>query len=81
MSGFDHCPNCGGRHLSEKTVEKILRGGNDTATVTVPATVCLDCGERLYSLEIVEKLDEIRARLEHGDLAGFQPIGQLFRVA
>ena len=36
-----------------KEVEKILRGGNHTAIIRVPAEVCLKCGDRLYSRETV----------------------------
>ncbi len=47
----------------EKEVEKILRGGVDTAVIKVQAEVCLHCGERLYSEETVSRFEEIRANL------------------
>jgi YgiT-type zinc finger domain-containing protein len=77
---FEKCPICGG-DLAEKSVEKLLRGGNHTAVVTVEAEVCLHCGERLYSRETVKRFEEIRTKLERQDTAGFQPIGQTFHVA
>ncbi len=42
---FEKCPVCGGEMVAKK-VEKLLRGGLNTATVTVSAEVCLRCGER-----------------------------------
>ena len=48
MLPFSKCPVCGGEVVA-KEVEKLLRGGNHTAVVTVQAEVCLHCGERLYS--------------------------------
>ena len=51
MMPFQQCPVCGGE-MVEKQVEKLLRGGVHTATVTVRAEVCLRCGERLYPAEI-----------------------------
>ena len=45
MKLFEKCPICGGE-LVEKDVEKILKGGSNTAILTVKAEVCLHCGER-----------------------------------
>ncbi len=77
---FDRCPVCGGE-LVEKKVEKLLRGGVDTAVVKVHAEVCLHCGERLYSQETVRRFEEIRGKLERKDVANFQLMGQSFQVA
>jgi YgiT-type zinc finger domain-containing protein len=79
MMPFSKCPVCGG-DLVEKEVEKLLRGGVHTATLTVRAEVCLHCGERLYSQETVELFEKIRAKLEHQDVADFVPVGQSFQV-
>ena len=79
MRPFEKCPICGGE-LVEKDVEKLLRGGNDTAAVTVSAEVCLHCGERLYSPSTIERFEQIRSKLEHGQTEGFQAVGQTFQV-
>ncbi len=76
---FDKCPVCGGE-LQEKEVEKLLRGGVNTAIIKVKAEVCLRCGERLYSQETVKLFEEIRRKLERKEIANFQPIGQSFQV-
>ncbi len=76
---FDKCPVCGGE-LVEKEVEKLLRGGVNTAIIKVKAEVCLHCGERLYSQETVKLFEEIRRKLERKEVANFQPIGQSFQV-
>ncbi len=76
---FDKCPVCGGE-LVEKEVEKLLRGGVNTAIINVKAEVCLHCGERLYSQETVKLFEEIRRKLERKEVANFQPIGQSFQV-
>lgn len=80
MIPFERCPVCGGE-LVEKTVEKLLRGGNHTAVLHVQAEVCLHCGERLYSAETVRRFEEIRAKLERQELGDFQPLGRSFKVA
>ncbi len=76
---FDKCPICGGE-LEEKVVEKLLKGGVNTAIIKVKAEVCLHCGERLYSQETVKRFEEIRRKLERKEVASFQPVGQSFEV-
>ncbi len=77
---FERCPVCGGE-LVQKTVEKLLRGGNHTAVLELEAEVCLRCGERLYSSAAVRHFEEVRAKLERQELDEFQPLGRSFKVA
>ncbi|MBW8874913.1 MAG: YgiT-type zinc finger protein [Acidobacteria bacterium] len=65
MIPFEKCPVCGGE-IVEKDVEKVLYGAVCTMTVEVQAEVCLDCGERLYSSDVVRRFEQIRANLEQG---------------
>jgi len=66
--------------MREKEVEKLLRGGNNTAVLRVKADVCLHCGERLYSKESISLFEEIRLKLERQEVSGFQPLGQTYEV-
>jgi YgiT-type zinc finger domain-containing protein len=77
---FEQCPICGGE-LADRIVEKLLRGGADTALMKVNAQVCLRCGERLYPVETVKRFEAIRSQLERNETAGLYPIGTSFRVA
>ena len=79
MKPFEKCPVCGGE-LEEKEVEKLLRGGVHTAIIKVLAEVCLRCGERLYSQETVKRFEEIRRKLERGEVSAFKPMGKSFQV-
>jgi YgiT-type zinc finger domain-containing protein len=79
MLPFKQCPVCGGEVVS-KEVEKLLRGGVNTAIVTVQAEVCLHCGERLYSKEVINFFEQIRAKLARQDVSEFQRLGQSFQV-
>jgi YgiT-type zinc finger domain-containing protein len=76
---FEECPVCGGE-MVVKQVEKLLRGGLNTATVEVSAEVCLHCGERLYSEDTVRCFERIREKLKRDEVAGFQHMGRSFRV-
>lgn len=80
MRPFEKCPVCGG-DLVSKEVEKLLRGGKHTAVLRVPADVCLRCGERLYSVDAVERFEQIRSKLERQETAEFQLVGQSFQVS
>jgi YgiT-type zinc finger domain-containing protein len=79
MRLFEKCPNCGGE-LEEKEVEKVLRGGANTAILKVKAEVCLHCGERLYRPETVAHFEEIREKLSNEDVAEFEPVGKTYQV-
>lgn len=79
MEQLEKCPICGGE-LVHKLVTKVLRGGGHTATIRVEADICTYCGERLYSMETVEKFDEIRSQLRTGQTGELEPIGQSFLV-
>ena len=80
MKPFEKCPVCGGG-LVTKDVEKILRGGTDTAVIRVQADVCLRCGERLYSEETIRRFEEIRRKLETRDTTGLKRLGRSFQAS
>ena len=80
MKPFEKCPVCGGE-LTEKEVEKLLRGGIHTAVLQVKALVCLRCGERLYSPDLVKRFEDVRCRLEENRFEGFERLGATFKVA
>ena len=77
---LDKCPRCGGEVVKGST-EKLLRGGVNTALVTVVAEICLRCGEQMYPLGTALRFDYIREKLARQDVDDFQPIGRFFRVA
>lgn len=77
---FDSCPVCGGE-LVKRQVEEIVRGGDDTATLSVEAMVCQRCGERLYSEDTVRRFERIRADLSRGSTEGLEPVGRAYRAS
>ncbi len=74
------CPTCGA-DVIEKEVTEILAGGVNTAFVKVKVGVCLHCGERLYTPDIVKKFEEIEAKLQRQDTSGFRPLGKSYQVS
>lgn len=79
MIAFAKCPVCG-EEMVKKKVEKLLRGGKNTAVVKVSAEVCLHCGECLYDQETVRHFEQIKTKLQRQETAGFQPLGRSFQV-
>ncbi len=79
MKPFNKCPICG-KELITKKVEKLLRGGNNTAIVKVEAEVCLHCGERLYSEDSIHWFEEIRNKLNSQKITEYQPVGKTYQV-
>ena len=79
MKPFSKCPVCGGE-LTEKDVEKLLRGGVNLAAVSVRAEVCMRCGERLYSRAVVGRFEQIRKQLANQEVADFNPLGRSFQI-
>ena len=79
MKLFEKCPVCGG-DLERKQVEKLLKGGGNTASVNVFADVCLRCGERLYAEDVVQSFEKIRIKLRTEEFSHFRTVGQSFTV-
>lgn len=79
-SPLDMCPLCGGE-LIEKEVEKLLKGGVNTAVVKVKAEICLQCGGRLYPEASVRRFEWIRQKLAAEDVAEFRLLGQTYQAA
>lgn len=66
--------------MIEKQVEKLLRGGNNTAVIQVKAEVCQHCGERLYSKATITKFEEIRMKLKKNEVSNFELLGETYKV-
>ena len=80
MRLFERCPICKGE-IAEKEVEKVLKGGTNTAIIKLTAEVCLHCGERLYTPETVSRFEGIRKKLSQENVSEFELIGKTFHVA
>lgn len=80
MKLFERCPLCGGEVI-EKEVEKLLKGNGNTAIVKVSAEVCLHCGEKLYTPDVIAKFEDVRKRLKEGKIDEFIEVGKSYQVA
>ena len=80
MKPFNKCPICG-NDIVEKEIEKLLRGGNNTAVVKIHARVCLHCEERLYSEEQVRMFENIRSKLARDETQDYLHLGKSSQVS
>ena len=76
---FDRCPLCGGE-LADRVVEKLLRGGRDTAVLKVQAEVCLRCAVRVYPQKAVRQFEALRERLARKETGEMTPVGSSYPV-
>ena len=79
MKSSKKCPVCSGK-LENKQVEKLLKGSGNTVSLKVKAEVCLQCGERLYTEEIIKSFEEIRDKLQKKEFSHLKTLGQSFTV-
>jgi len=80
MKYLEKCPRCAGV-VVEKEVTEVLYGGVNTAFLKVKVGICLLCGARLYTPEVVRQFEQIEAKLEKQETADFQAVGQSFEIA
>lgn len=79
MNYVNKCPVCG-ETVVEKEVKELLSGGNNTAFITVKAGVCLHCGERIYTPEVIERFEEIEQKLSRQETSEFRQLGLSYQV-
>ncbi len=72
------CVHCGGE-TCVREVEHLVSGNCDVARVRVEAEVCLKCGQRTFEPDSVRRFEEIRRRLDAGDVSTLQPLGRTYR--
>ncbi len=71
------CFRCGSTELELKTVEELVRRGPYVVALPMQADVCATCGERYLQRQDVVAIEDVRRRLERGELAGFRVTGEL----
>ena len=75
------CPTCGSDRLHEKTIDHVVKGGNNTAFVEVTVEACEKCGETLFTPDQVRLFEKVKSKLENNQTEEFVPVGKNFRLA
>ena len=77
---IDKCVYCGHSDIVEKKVQTNVNWGMNSVLLTVEAEVCMHCGEHYYNKKTVSMFDDIRKKLEEGNVEGFRPVGKVFQI-
>ncbi len=80
MSQFTNCCVLCCGEVAVKEVTELLHGGGNTAQLHVQAGVCLKCGERFFTPEIVRRFEEVKSKLEKEDTEEFELIGKSYQA-
>ena len=68
---------CGSTDIEDRPVEEFVRQGRYVVALRVPTNVCANCGEQFFERDQVALFEDVRQRLEHGDLEGFRVTGEV----
>jgi len=77
LAKLSKCFRCGSTELELKTVEELVRRGPYVVALPLQADVCASCGERYLQRQDVVAIEDVRRRLERGELAGSRVTGEL----
>ena len=73
------CIICRGTNINTKTVDEEIRKGNDITLVSLDILVCSNCGERYYNKRAINKIEEIRSKLNKQEVE-VEEIGKVMRA-
>jgi YgiT-type zinc finger domain-containing protein len=74
---MSRCFRCGSTDIRERLVEEHVRQGRYVVALQIPAEACSNCGERYFSRDHAEHIEDVRRRLENQELSGFRVSGTL----
>jgi YgiT-type zinc finger domain-containing protein len=74
------CFRCGTGEIDQRIVEELVRRGRYVVAIRLSAEVCSNCGERYFEGEDVAMIEDVRVRLERGELDGFRITGELLEL-
>jgi YgiT-type zinc finger domain-containing protein len=77
LAKVSKCFRCGSTEIEDRPVEEFVRHGRYVVALRVPANVCSNCGEQYFERDQVTMFEDVRRRLEHGDLEGFRVTGEV----
>lgn len=71
------CFRCGSTEIVDRPVEELVRQGRYVVALHVSANVCSNCGEQYFERDKVAMFEDVKRRIEHGDLEGFKVTGEV----
>lgn len=74
---LSRCSRCGGTDIQTRPVEELVHRGQYVVALRLVADVCASCGERYLQRTDVAMIEDVRTRLDRGELDGFRVTGEL----
>ena len=71
------CFRCGSTEIEDRQVEELVRQGPYVVALRLVAGVCGRCGERYLKRDDVTAIEDVRQKVQRGELAGFRVAGEL----
>ena len=77
LARLTQCFRCGSREIEGRPVEELIRRGRYVVALRMPANVCSNCGEQYFEKDQTAMFEDVRRRLERGNLEGFRVTGEV----
>jgi YgiT-type zinc finger domain-containing protein len=74
---LSRCFRCGSTEVERRPVEELVHRGQYVVALRLLADVCATCGERYLQRADVATIEDVRRRLDRGELDGFRVAGEL----
>ena len=75
------CFRCGSTDVESRPVDEFVRRGSYVVALRFVADVCASCGEKYLQGSDVSMIEDVRRRLDRGELGGFRVTGELLEPA
>jgi YgiT-type zinc finger domain-containing protein len=75
------CFRCGSTEIESRPVDEFVRRGSYVVALRFVADVCARCGEQYLQRSDVSMIEDVRQRLDRGELGGFRVAGELLEPA
>ena len=75
------CFRCGSTDVESRPVDEFVRRGPYVVALRFVADACARCGEKYLQGSDVSTIEDVRQRLDRGELGGFRVTGELLEPA
>jgi hypothetical protein len=75
------CFRCGSAEIGDRPVEEFVRQGPYVVALRFSTNACSNCGERYFTREQAVLIEDVKGRLQRGQLEGFRVTGEVLELA
>lgn len=71
------CFRCGSTEVENRLVDEFVRRGSYVVALRFVVDACASCGEKYLQQSDASMIEDVRRRLDRGELEGFRVTGKL----